>query len=149
MKTFAAALAVLAVAVPAAQAGDFPANENPHCTYEVPKKMRLKPALSKGIPVDVTCDGPAEISSILLIESRKQDEKWVDLHNHGVPGISNSDILTFDAAATKSLRVDILPKKFFRRYAKTKFRVLLGVARDPGKPWHTSVDSGKVITVVR
>jgi len=149
MKTFAAALAVLAVAVPAAQAGDFPANENPHCTYEVPKKMRLKPALSKGIPVDVTCDGPAEISSILLIESRKQDEKWVDLHNHGVPGISNSDILTFDAAATKSLRVSIIPKKFFRRYAKTKFRVLLGVARDPGKPWHTSVDSGKVITVVR
>ena len=45
--------------------------------------------------------------------------------------------------------MNILPKKFFRRYAKTKFRVLLGVARDPGKPWHTSVDSGKVVTVVR
>ena len=97
--------------------------------------------------VDVTCDGPAETSSILLIESRKQDEKWVDLHNHGVPGISNSDILTFDSAATKKLRVEIIPKKFFRRYAKTKFRVLLGVEREP--PYHTSVDSGKVITVIR
>jgi hypothetical protein len=145
----ALALALPAIAAPAALAGDFAANESPHCTYEVPKKMRLKPALKKGIPVDVTCDGPAEASSIALIESRRQREKWENLHNHGIPGISNSDILTFNEAGTQSLRVNILPKKFFRRYAKTKFRILLGVARDPGKPWHTSVDSGKVITVVR
>ena len=149
MKTIAAALTLLAFAAPAALAGDFPANENPHCTYEVPKKLRLKPVLSKGIPVDVTCDGPAEASSIVTIASRKQDNDWVDLHNHGVPGISNSDVLTFTEAGTKSLRVNILPKKFFRRYAKTKFRVLLGVKRDPDRPYHTSVDSGKVITVVR
>jgi hypothetical protein len=149
MKTIAAALALLAVAAPAALADDFPANENPHCTYEVPKKMRQKAALSRGIPVEVTCDGPTEASSIALIESRKQREKWEDLHNHGIPGISNSDVLTFAEAGTQKLRVNILPKKFFRRYAKTKFRVLLGVARDPGKPWHTSVDSGKVVTVIR
>jgi hypothetical protein len=73
---------------------------------------------------------------------------WEDLHNHGIPGISNSDVLTFEAG-TQTLRVNILPKKFFRRYAKTKFRVLLGVKRDPEKPYHTSVDGGKVITVVR
>ena len=95
------------------------------------------------------CDGPAEASSIVTIESRKQRDKWLHLHNHRVPGISNSDVLTFTEAGTQSLRVNILPKKFFRRYAKTKFRVLLGVARDPGKPWHTSVDSGRIITVVR
>ena len=105
--------------------------------------------LRHGIPVEVTCDGPTEASSIALIESRKQREKWEDLHNHGIPGISNSDILTFTEAGTQSLRVNILPKKFFRRYAKTKFRVLLGVKRDPDKPWHTSVDGGQVITVVR
>jgi hypothetical protein len=64
-----------------------------------------------------------------------------------VPGISNSDILTFDAAATKTLRVNILPKKFFSRYAKTKFRVLLGVERR--RPYQTSGDSGKVVTVIR
>jgi hypothetical protein len=147
MKTIAAALTVLAVAAPAAEAVEFPGNENPRCTYEVPSKMRLKTALSRGIPVSVTCDGPAETSSILTIESRRQRDRWVDLHNHGVPGISNSDILTFEATGTKTLRVNIIPKKFFRRYAKTKFRVLLGVERTP--PYHTSVDSGKVITVVR
>jgi hypothetical protein len=84
---------------------------------------------------------------LATIESRRQRDRWLDLHNHGVPGISNSDILTFEAAATKTLRVNILPKKFFRRYAKTKFRVLLGVERTP--PYHRSVDSGQVITVVR
>jgi hypothetical protein len=147
MKTIAAALALLAVAAPAALATEFPGNENPRCTYQVPAKMRLKAALSRGIPVRITCDGPAETSSILTIESRRQRDRWVDLHNHGVPGISNSDILTFDTAATKTLRVNILPKRFFSRYATTKFRVLLGVEREP--PYHTSVDSGKVVTVVR
>jgi hypothetical protein len=44
--------------------------------------------LKHGIPVEVTCDGPTEASSIALIESRKQDRKGVDLHNHGVFGIS-------------------------------------------------------------
>ena len=32
---------------------------------------------------------------------------------------------------------------------KTKFRVLLGVKRDPDWPYQTSVGSGTVITVVR
>jgi hypothetical protein len=149
MKTIAAALTVLAVTAPVASAVEFPGNENPRCTYEVPAKMRLKPALSRGIPVNVTCDGPAEASSIALIESRRQRMRWEDLHNHGIPGISNSDVLTFTEAGTQALRVNILPKKFFRRYAKTKFRVLLGVKRDPDKPYHTSIDSGKVVTVVR
>ena len=143
----AAALTALAVAAAPAAAAEFPGNENPRCTYEVKQRMRLGPALRTGIPVKVSCDGPAETSSILTIESRRQRERWEDLHNHGIPGISKSDILTFDAAGTKTLRVNILPKKFFRRYATTKFRVLLGVERNP--PYHTSVDSGKVITVVR
>jgi hypothetical protein len=142
MKTIAAALTLLALAAPAvAQASE--------CTYTVPKKMRLAPVLRKGIPVKVTCDDLTEASSIALIESRRQSGRWVDLHNHGVPGISNSKILTFTEAGTQTLRVNILPKKFFRRYAKTKFRVLLGVRLEPDQRYHTSIDSGKVITVVR
>ncbi len=56
------------------------------------------------------------------------------MHSGGVPGISNSDLLTFEEAGTQTLRVNIIPKKFFRRYAKTKFRVLLGVEREPAVP---------------
>jgi len=150
MKTIAAALTTLALVAPAAaQADDFPANENPHCGYDVPTKMRLGPVLRKGIPVKVTCDGPTEASSIATIQSRKQRDDWLDLHSGGVPGISNSDVLSFEEAGTQSVSVNIIPKKFFRRYAKTKFRVLLGVKRDPDKPWHTSVDSGQTITVIR
>jgi hypothetical protein len=63
--------------------------------------------------------------------------------------VLRSGIPTFTEAGTKTLRVNILPKKFFRRYEKTKFRVLLGVKLDPDKPHHTSVDSGKVIAVIR
>jgi hypothetical protein len=147
MKTLAAALTALAVAAPAAWAVEFPGNESPRCTYELPAKMKRKAALSSGIAVQVTCDGPAKAASILIVESRRQRMRWEDLHNHGIPGISKSDILTFDAAGTQTLRVNILPKKFFSRYEKTKFRVVLGVERKP--PYYTSVDSGKLITVVR
>ena len=112
--------------------------------------MRLGPVLCKGIPVEVTCDGPTEASSIALIESRKQDD---DVGLTSTTTASRASRTATSSRSTRrarrSLRVKILPKKFFRRYAKTKFRVLLGVERDPGKPWHTSVDSGKVVTVVR
>jgi hypothetical protein len=69
------------------------------------------------------------------------------MHSGGVPGISNSNLLTFEEADTQTLRVKIIPKKFFRRYSKTKFRVLLGVEREP--PYHTSVDSGQTLVAVR
>jgi hypothetical protein len=88
--------------------------------------MRLKAALSRGIPVAVTCGRPAETSSILTIESRRQRERWEDLHNHGIPGEQRHPHVR--QAGTKTLRMNILPKRFFRRSAKTKFRVLLGVS---------------------
>ena len=145
-KTTLIVLAVAAFAAPA-QAADFSPNEDPRCTYEVKKRMRLAPALKRGIPVRIACDGPAETSSILEWRSRRQRRDWIHLHNHGVPGFSWSDILTFEEAGTRTLRVKILPKKFFRRYAKTKVLVLLGVEREP--PYHESVDGGKVVTLVR
>jgi hypothetical protein len=147
MKPMAAALTALAVAAPAAGAVEFPGNENPRCTYEVPVKMKRKAALSSGISVQVTCDGPAKAASILIVESRRQRTRWEDIHDHAIPGISRSDILTFVAAGTQTLRVNIIPKRFFRRYAKTRFRVVVGVERKP--PYYTSVDTGKVVTVVR
>jgi hypothetical protein len=111
MKTIAGALSLLALAAPAALATEFPGNENPRCTYEVPAKMKRNAALSSGISVQVSCDGPAKAASILIVESRRQRTRWENLHNHGIPGISNSDVLTFEAAGTQTLRVNILPKE--------------------------------------
>ena len=54
----------------------------------------------------------------------------------------------FEASGIALIESPKRTKKFFCRYAKTKFRALLGVKRDPDRPYHTSVDSGKVITVV-
>lgn len=147
MKTIAAAISLLALAAPAASAVEFPGNKDPRCTYEVPAKLRLKAALSRGIPVAVTCDAPATAASILIVESRRQRTRWENIHAHGIPGISHSDIVTFDGAGTKTLRVHILPKRFFSRYGKTKFRVVLGIQRQP--PYFTSLDRGKLVTVVR
>jgi len=148
VKTVAALIALLlASAAPAASAVEFPGNKSPRCTYEVPAKLRLKAALSRGIPLAVTCDAPATAASILIVESRRQRTRWENIHAHGVPGISHSEVVSFDAAGTKTLRVHILPKRFFSRYRKTRFRVVLGIRRKP--PYFTSVDRGKFVTVVR
>jgi hypothetical protein len=148
MKTIVIAAAALALGlVPAAPVSA--EDRDPSCTYEVKPRFRLAPVLKNGIPVRVTCAGPAETSSILTFASRRQDDDWVDLHNHGVPGIAKSDILRFTEAGTRTLRVEIVPKRFFRRYAKTKVRVLLGEKLDPERLYHTSVDGGKVVTLVR
>ena len=139
----------LALAAPAAFASDFLQMRTPHCTYSVPKKMRLKPVLVEGNSRRRHVRrSSTEASSIALIESRKQNDKEVGPSTTTASRISNSDVLTFTEAGTQSLRVNIL-QEVFRRYAKTKFRVLPGVKRDPERPYHTSVDSGKVITVVR
>jgi hypothetical protein len=150
MKTTAAILIALFVAVavaPAAQADDFPANEDPHCTYEVKDRFKLEPVLRKGLPVEITCDGPGRVAAMLELRSRKQRNDWLDMHSGGVPGVSTSRPHTFEAAGSTTIRVKIIPKKFFRRYAKTKVQVLVGVERKP--PYITSLDPGKTVTLVR
>jgi hypothetical protein len=139
----AAALTALALAAPVA------AQPAPECTYKVPKKMRLAPAPSSGHPGRCHLRGtdrglehrPDRVEEAARPLGRPPQPRR--------PGVAKSDILTFTEAGTQSLRVEIVPKKFFRHYAKTKLRILLGIQMEPDQPYHTSVDSGKVITLIR
>lgn len=146
-KTLAVTLTLAAMLVPAAGASA----ADPHCDWQAPKTYRLKALLRSGIPIKATCDASTSVSPLLMFKfGTKQERRWVDLHNHGVPGIDHSDLASAPAGRTVTVRAKLWKGvvKFVKRYRKTKFKVLLGV-KETGKPYYKSIDSGKVVTVVR
>jgi hypothetical protein len=146
----ATSIAVAAVLVPAGTAG---ADEWPdvHCNWQAPKTYRLAKLLRSGLPIKASCDTATSVSPLLMFKfGTKQDRKWADLHNHGIPGIDSSRPVSAPLGQTVTARARLWKKvvKFVRRYPKTKFKVLLGV-KEAGKPYYKSIDSGKVVTVIR
>jgi hypothetical protein len=123
----------------------------PHCTYSVPKSVRLAKLVRPGMPVKVTCESTTKVSPLLVFKfGTKQKRKWDDIHNGGIPGIDKSGIFDAPQGQTITARARLWRpvKKFLKHYRKTKLKVLLGTAV-PGKPYYQSIDSGKVFTVVR
>src|SRR3954471_14739745 len=143
----ATAVAVLA------PAGSALADDPPpaHCTYSVPKTVKLKKLVSPGMPVKVTCDATTKVSPLIVFKfGTKQDKKWDDIHNGGIPGIDKSGIYDVPAGRPGTARAKLWKPvaRFLRKYRKTKLRVMLGL-QVPGKPYYQSIDGGKVFTVVR
>jgi hypothetical protein len=149
-KILATAIVAGAVLIPAggANADDWP---DVHCNWQVPKTYRLAKLLRSGLPVKATCDTSTSVSPLLMFKfGTKQDRKWSDLHNHGIPGIDSSSPVPAPAGQQVTAKARLWKKvvKFVRRYRRTKFKVLLGV-KEAGKPYYKSIDSGKVVTVIR
>jgi hypothetical protein len=127
----AAALCAMAAAAaaPAHAADDMPPFSDAKCDYEVKKRYRLEPVLRRGLKLKVTCDGPATVDVLVDFAPGKQDNDWIDLHPGGVPGISTGPPAELDAAGTVTLTVELIPKRFIRRYARTRLDVILGKER--------------------
>jgi hypothetical protein len=137
--------AVLLVPVPALGAAALP-----HCSYSVKKRQRVRTVTRHGLKVRVRCDAATKVSALLDIKSRKQDRRWADLHNHGIPGISRPGITPVEAGVRATTRTRLTREfaRFLRHYRKTRIKVLLG-AQVPGQKYYQSLDSGKVVTLVR
>ena len=135
--------------VPAATAGaDAP---SAHCTYSVPKTVKLKKLVRPGLPVKVTCDAAAKVGPLVMFKGgTRQERKWNDIHNHGIPGIDKSGSVNAAAGQTVTVRAKLWKPvaKFLKKYKKTKLKVLLGI-QEPGQNYFSSIDSGKTFTVVR
>jgi hypothetical protein len=149
-KALASAIATGAVLIPAggATADDPPP---PHCTYTVPKTVKLKKLVKPGMPIKVTCDSAIKVSPLIVFKfGTKQDKKWDDIHSGGIPGIDKSGVYDVPAGRPGTARAKLWKPvaRFLRKYKKTKLKVMLGT-QVPGKPYYQSIDSGKVFTVVR
>jgi hypothetical protein len=142
-----AALAAVLVPAATALADDPPA----HCTYSVPKRVKLKKLVRPGMRVKVTCDVATEVSPLVMFKfGTKQARKWDDIHNHGIPGIDKSGVYKVPAGQPGTARAKLWRPvaRFLKKYRRTKLKVLIGL-QEPGKPYFKSIDSGKTFTVVR
>jgi hypothetical protein len=147
----AAALAAsAALLLPAAGArGDDPPPA--HCTYSVPKSVKLKKLVRPGMKIKVTCDVATKVSPLIMFKfGTRQAKKWDDIHNGGIPGIDKSGVYSVPAGRPGTARAKLWKPvaKFLKKYKRTKLKVLIGL-QEPGKPYYKSIDSGKTFTVVR
>jgi hypothetical protein len=82
MRTIALALAAAAALAAPAAAQEPPAAGH-DCDMEVKRTYRAKEALKRGIPVRVTCDGPATIVVALDFEDRRTGNWITERFGHG------------------------------------------------------------------
>jgi hypothetical protein len=123
----------------------------PHCTYSVPKTIKLGKLVKPGLRLKVTCDATTKVSPLIMFKfGTKQAKKWDDIHSGGIPGIDKSGIYPVTAGQPATARAKLWRPvaKFLRKYKRTKLKVLIGL-QVPGKPYYRSIDSGKTFTVVR
>ena len=140
-----AAAAALLVPVSMAGADTLP-KDAVKCTYKVPHSFPLKTVRTKGLPVRVTCNGDAQVSSLVDMTG-KLDQDWDDAHNHNIPGIALPEDTKVKAGVETVTRVRITKPaaKFLSRYHRPKLRVLLGELMPDG--YYQSVDNGKRVTL--
>src|SRR3954447_20890011 len=111
----ATAIAVLAPAG-SALADDPPP---PHCTFSVPNTIKLKKLVSPGLKMTLTCDATTKVSPLVMFKGgTKQENKWEDLHNHGIPGIDKSGITDVVAGQPGTVRAKLWKPvaNFLRKY---------------------------------
>jgi len=139
----AAALALSGSAL-AADASPAPA----HCDYSVKKTVSFATAKRKGIPVTVTCDGPARVSSIFMLTGKPErdwDDRYRNVRNPPESVPHPTDVTAGQAAITR-VTLTRNAASFLSHYPRPRVRVLLGV-QPPGKKYFSSVDSGKLVTL--
>jgi hypothetical protein len=87
------------------------------CSVDAARKYRVKPALARGLPVTVTCDGPATFFVAMRFTGR--GEKYISRAAH--PS-SEGFSATVDLAAAGSKTVRVKLAKYAKRVAKKNLR---------------------------
>jgi hypothetical protein len=126
------ALAAVAVLAPAGWAAT-PSDAD--CSVDAAPKYRLKPALARGLPVTVSCDGPATFFVAVRFTGHGEDHINREAHS-GVEGVS----ATVDLAGAGSRTVRVKLEKYAKRAAKKtlaerrRFRIFfnMGIERADG-----------------
>jgi hypothetical protein len=103
-------LTAVALLVPAASAA---APSDADCTVDAARKYRVKPALARGLPVTVKCDGPATFFVAMRFTGHGEDHISREAHP-GWEGMS----ATVDLADAGSKTIRVKLEKYAKRAAK-------------------------------
>jgi hypothetical protein len=136
--------AALGAAAPAAHAGGSPPLPGGvHCTQKVKGKFPLEKVLPRGLPVEVTCDGPAKFLVMPDFDAMTAAAREYD-HLYGArrPAKARMKRAKLTEAGTVTLRprftkvgANILP-----HHKRTRIIIGLGTLREDGRYWSSPGD---------
>jgi hypothetical protein len=121
----------------------------PHCTYSVKKNQSFASVKKHGIPVSVTCEADAEVSSMTLMKGKPADDWDERYRNVQDPPMCKPQPTHVSAGQAATTRVYLTKNaaKFLGRYKRPKLTVLLGI-KPEGKKYFQSIDNGEPIVLV-
>ena len=140
----ALAICAATVAVAASSAQAYPDAAPPfadgvQCDIAVKKRVPLATVEPRGLPVKVSCTGPARFQ--VMLDFPAMSRQAIDLTNmsgHSVPStIGSSKEGSLTAAGTVTLRGRLIPiaRRISRRYPRTRLTVILISEREDGQWW--------------
>lgn len=139
-RTLIACVAAAAL-LPATQAQADPSPPIPDgvkCHIAVKRTLGLGKVLRRGVPVKVTCDGPAKILVMPDFDpSSAASIEVAETYGSHYPVIAHAKKAKLTGAGTITLRPRFTKpaKKILRHHAKTKINVALGTMREDGHYW--------------
>jgi hypothetical protein len=138
-----AAVAAAVLAAPAA-ADVPPVPGGTRCAIEAQGSYQHRAVLRQGVPVRVTCDGPATLMVFLEFSDFSSAHRWT-LSNlfpesdPGAEGFTRRDVVFADGG-TRTVRLRFWPwvQRVVPRFPRTRVNILLAVKREDGEFWRVA-----------
>jgi len=138
-----AAAALALTAAPALADGSPPVKGGVKCEMSIKKKLGLGKVVRRGLPVKVTCDGPAKFLVMPDFDAMtKASIEYDHLYGARRPPKAKIKYGTLDAAGSVTLkpRFTKVGAKIMRRFKSTKIIVGLGTLREDDRYWSSPGD---------
>jgi hypothetical protein len=142
----AAAIAAASLAPPAA-ADVPPVPGGTTCTLKAQDSYRHAAVLRQGVPVRVTCDGPATFMVFLEFSDFSPAHRWTlsNLFPESDPGAEafTRRELAFSEGGSRTVRLRFWPwaRRVAPRFARTRVNIALTVKREDGYFWSVAGQS--------
>jgi hypothetical protein len=138
-----AAIAAAVLSAPA-RADVPPVPGGTKCGIDAQATFRHAAVLRQGVPVRVTCDGPATLMVFLEFSDFSSAHRWTlsNVFPESDPGpeaFTRSDVV-FAEGGTRTVRLRYWPwaQRVVPRFPRTRVNVLLAVKREDGEFWRVS-----------
>jgi hypothetical protein len=138
-----ATVATLALAAPALADESPPVKGGVECTMSIKKTLGLGNVLRRGLPVKVTCDGPAKF--LVMPDFAAMSKASIEYdHLYGARRPPKAKIkygeLTAAGSVTLRPRFTKVGAKIMRRFKSTRILVGLGTLREDDRYWSSPGD---------
>jgi hypothetical protein len=147
-----ALVGAVVLAAPLAAHAEPPVAGGVKCESAVKKRYRLGAVAKRGLPVRITCTGPATVAGFVDFPAMTpQANDLLLMFPGGLPGITSGKTqpARMDAAGTATVRVYLTPvaARIAKRYPRTKLTVLMLVEREDERLWSVPAQNKRTVLI--